>query len=45
MARSTGAGPMLGGFLCEMGLWPADLNASYQAMLANMRSATNGWNF
>jgi hypothetical protein len=37
--------PLLSGFVCEAGIWPADLNSSYQAMLANMRSATNGWNF
>jgi hypothetical protein len=36
---------LLSGFVCEAGFWPADLNSSYQAMLANMRSATNGWNF
>jgi len=44
MGRNTGVG-LLSGFVCEAGIWPADLNASYQAMLANMRSATNGWNF
>jgi hypothetical protein len=26
-------------------IYSADLNSSYQAMLANMRSATVGWNF
>lgn len=31
--------------VCEVGIWPSDLNSTYQAMLANMRSATNGWNF
>jgi hypothetical protein len=36
---------LVSGFVCERGIWPADLNSSYQAMLANMRSATNGWNF
>jgi hypothetical protein len=46
VGRSGGQGPILaGGFVCEAGIWPADLNSSYQAMLANMRSATNGWNF
>lgn len=37
--------PIASGFVCEAGIWPADLNSSYQAMLANMRSAVNGWNF
>jgi hypothetical protein len=45
MNRGSGGQAMLAGFVCEAGIWPADLNASYQAMLANMRSATNGWNF
>jgi hypothetical protein len=45
MGRSTGVQGLLAGFVCEAGIWPADLNSSYQAMLANMRSATNGWNF
>jgi hypothetical protein len=45
MNRSTGGRNMANGFFCEAGIWPADLNSSYQAMLANMRSATNGWNF
>jgi len=45
MGRSTGVQALLAGFVCEVGIWPADLNSSYQAMLANMRSATNGWNF
>jgi hypothetical protein len=45
MGRNGGTQGLLAGFFCEGGLWPADLNASYQAMLANMRSATNGWNF
>jgi len=40
-----GTSPLTNGFVCEAGIWPADLNSSYQAMLANMRSATNGWNF
>ena len=45
-ASRSGAGQrLLAGFVCEAGIWPADLNSSYQAMLANMRSATNGWNF
>lgn len=44
--RTNGLSPLLASsFLCEAGIWPADLNSSYQAMLANMRSATNGWNF
>jgi hypothetical protein len=43
--RATGSREMTNGFLCEAGIWPADLNSSYQAMLANMRSAANGWNF
>lgn len=41
----VGTAAVLAGFVCESGLWAADLNSSYQAMLANMRSATNGWNF
>ena len=45
MGRSTGVQGLLAGFVCEMGIWPSDLNSSYQAMLANMRSATVGWNF
>jgi hypothetical protein len=45
MGRSAGTLSMIAGFVCEAGIWPADLNSSYQAMLANMRSATNGWNF
>lgn len=45
MAQADPGSPILNGFVCEAGLWPADLNSSYQAMLANMRSATNGWNF
>lgn len=45
MNFSTPTTGLLAGFECEMGIWPADLNSSYQAMLANMRSATNGWNF
>jgi|SRR5580704_3566977 hypothetical protein len=45
MGRSSGAQALIAGFVCEAGIWPADLNSSYQAMLANMRSATNGWNF
>jgi hypothetical protein len=45
MGRNGGTQGLLAGFFCEGGLWPADLNSSYQAMLANMRSATNGWNF
>ncbi len=45
LGRSNGTQGLLAGFLCEMGIWPANLNSSYQAMLANMRSATNGWNF
>ena len=46
VGRNTGANPLLaGGFVCEDWIYPADLNSSYQAMLANMRSATNGWNF
>ena len=36
---------LLTGFVCEIGIWPSDQNANYQALLANMRSATNGWNF
>ena len=40
-----GAQGLLSGFVCEAGIWPADLNSSYQAMLANMRSASVGWNF
>lgn len=42
MGRSTGAQGLLTGFVCEQGIWPADLNASYQTMLANMRAA---WGF
>jgi hypothetical protein len=45
MGRNTSTQGLLSGFLCEAGIWPADLNSSFQAMLANMRSATNGWNF
>ncbi len=42
---TTQTAGLTSGFVCEAGIWPADLNSSYQAMLANMRSATNGWNF
>jgi hypothetical protein len=45
MNRSVLNQAILTGFVCEAGIWPADLNSSYQAMLANMRSATVGWNF
>lgn len=46
MNNNTSSNPILAGnFFCEAGEWPADLNSSYQAMLANMRSASNGWNF
>lgn len=45
MGNSNGTGGILAGFVCEAGIWPSDLNSSYQAMLANMRSTTNGWNF
>jgi hypothetical protein len=45
MGRGGSTTPILSGFVCEAGLWPADLNSSYQAMLANMRSAIWGWNF
>lgn len=31
--------------ICEMGIWPSDLNSVYTSQLANMRSATVGWNF
>lgn len=44
--NSVAAGqPLTNGFMCEAGIWPADLNSSYQVMLANMRSAIYGWNF
>jgi hypothetical protein len=43
--RPAGTQGLLSGFVCEAGLWLADLNSSYQAMLANMRSASVGWNF
>jgi hypothetical protein len=42
---TTATQGILSGFVCEAGIWPADLNSSYQAMLANMRSAIYGWNF
>jgi|HubBroStandDraft_4_1064222.scaffolds.fasta_scaffold00027_5 hypothetical protein len=46
MATGVAGSPILpGNFFCEAGIWPADLNASYQAILANMRSAVYGWNF
>jgi hypothetical protein len=45
MGRSGGTQGLLAGLVCEDWIYPADLNSSYQAMLANMRSATNGWNF
>jgi hypothetical protein len=45
MNRSAGDLGILTGYVCEMGIWPSDLNTSYVAMLANMRSATVGWNF
>jgi hypothetical protein len=45
MNSSAGSNGILAGFFCEAGIWAADLNSSYQAMLANMRSATVGWNF
>lgn len=47
MAVGAGGGSPIqpGNFFCEAGIWPADLNSSYQAMLANMRSASVGWNF
>ncbi len=45
MATNGGTTVLKIGLECEAGIWPADLNSSYQAMLANMRSATNGWNF
>lgn len=45
MGRNGGTQGLLAGFVCEFGIWPTDLNSSYQAMLANMRSATNGWSF
>lgn len=44
-ASAATAQPMQAGIACEGGLWPSDQNANYQALLANMRSATNGWNF
>lgn len=39
MGRNNNTTALLSGFVCELGIWPADLNASYQAMLANMRAA------
>lgn len=36
---------LLSGYVCESGLWPSDQNSNYIALLANMRSATVGWNF
>lgn len=45
MGRSTGAQGLLAGFVCESGIWPSDLNSTFVAMLANMRSSTVGWNF
>jgi hypothetical protein len=42
---AVGTTAILSGFVCEAGIWPSDLNSTYQAMLANMRSATYGWNF
>jgi hypothetical protein len=44
MASSTNAA-ILSGFFCEGGIWGANLNSSAFTMLANMRSAINGWNF
>jgi len=44
MNRSTALG-LTSGFFCEGGIWPSDQNANYVALLANMRSATVGWNF
>jgi hypothetical protein len=45
VGRTGGGQGLTAGLLCEAGLWPADLNASYQAELANARSAIYGWNF
>ena len=42
---NNGSAPILSGYFCEGGVWPADLGSSYTTMLANMRSATVGWNF
>jgi hypothetical protein len=38
------AGGLQAGLACEDGIWGVDLNAAYQAELANMHSAA-GWNF
>jgi hypothetical protein len=45
MNNNAGTFPFIAGLFCEGSLYPSDLNSSYQVMLANMRSATNGWNF
>ncbi len=45
MNNTIAASGLLSGFVCEDVIWGVDLNSSYQAILANMRSATNGWNF
>ena len=45
MANGGGATPLLNGYVCEAGIWPVSMGATYASMISNMRSSTSGWNF
>jgi len=45
MNYNAASAAITAGYVCELGIWPSDLNSVYTSMLSNMRSNSVGWNF